>query len=236
MMRLLIVLLLFLAPGSLFAADDPNIAPKMTEQIRKQNSDLNIDAIRRTPVSGIYEITIGANIYYVDHSGKYLFSGHLFDTTKKTDLTAARLQEINKVEWSVLPLDMAIASGDADGVEMAVFTDPDCPYCRKLEESLKELKGVKVYTFLLPLTQLHPDARRKSEAIWCAKDRHAALAQVMLKGKPITGGGCKTPLNDIAMLAASLNIQGTPTIIAKDGRKLSGSMPAEQLKAWLTGK
>jgi len=236
MMRLLIILLLFLAPGSLFAADDPNIAPKMTEQIRKQNSDLNIDAIRRTPVSGIYEITIGANIYYVDRSGKHLFSGHLFDTTKKTDLTAARLQEINKIEWGVLPLDMAIISGDTDGVEMAVFTDPDCPYCRKLEESLKELKGVKVYTFLLPLTQLHPDAKRKSEAIWCAKDRHAALTQVMLKGKPITGGGCETPLNDIAMLAASLNIQGTPTIISKDGRKLSGSMPAGQLKAWLTGK
>jgi len=236
MMRLLIILMLLLAPGSLFAADDPNIAPKMTEQIRKQNSDLNIDAIWRTPVSGIYEITIGANIYYVDHSGKHLFSGHLFDTTKKTDLTAARLQQINKIEWSVLPLEKAIVSGDVDGIEMAVFTDPDCPYCRKLEESLNELKGVKVYTFLLPLTQLHPDAKRKSEAIWCAEDRHAALTQVMLTGKPITGGGCKTPLNDIAMLAASLNIQGTPTIIAKDGRKLSGSMPAGQLKAWLTGR
>jgi len=236
MMRVLIILMLLLAPGSLFAADDPNIAPRMAEQIRLQNSDLNIDAIRRTPVSGIYEIAIGANIYYVDHSGKYLFSGHLFDTTKKTDLTAARLQEINKIDWSVLPLDKAVISGDDDGVEMAVFTDPDCPYCRKFEENLKGMKGVKVYTFLLPLTQLHPDARRKSEAIWCAKDQHAALQSVMLDDKAISGGGCATPLDEIAALAAGLNISGTPTLVSRDGRKLAGMLPAEQLKVWLAGK
>jgi len=234
-MRLLLLVLMLL-PTTLFAADDPNVAPKIAEQIRAQNSDLNISSVRRTPVSGIYEIVMGNNIYYVDRSGKYLLSGHMFETTSKSDLTAARLEDINRIDWSVLPLDKAIVSGDQNGLEMAVFTDPDCPYCRKLEENLKGVKGVKVYTFLMPLTQLHPDAARKSEAIWCAKDRHAALNQVMLEGKPITGGGCKTPINDITMLAASLNINGTPTIISRDGRKVSGALPAEQLKAWLANK
>jgi len=136
-MRLFIVLVLFLMPASLLAADDPNIAPKITEQIRLQNSDMNISAIWRTPVSGIYEITTGRNIYYMDRSGKYLISGHLFETTEKKDLTAARLEQINKIDWSMLPLDKAIVSGDAGGVEMAVFTDPDCPYCRQFEEFFK---------------------------------------------------------------------------------------------------
>ncbi len=232
-MRLfLFVLMLF--PATLYAADDPNVAPKVAEQIRSQNSDLNISSVQRTAVSGIYEIVIGQNIYYVDRSGKYLFNGHMFDTTSKSDITAARLQDINRIDWSVLPLDKAIVSGDADGLEMALFTDPDCPYCRKLEENLKDIKGVKIYTFLMPLTQLHPDAARKSEAIWCARDKHAALSQVMLEGKPITGGGCKTPINDIAMLAAGLHINGTPTIISRDGRKMSGAASAEQLKAWLS--
>jgi len=230
------MLLLAQWPTLSMAADNPNVPPKVAEQIRQQNSDLNIDAIRRTPVSGLYEVTIGNAVYYVDQTGKYLISGHLFDTKSKQDLTAARLEDLNRIDWSILPLDKAIVSGDADGLELAVFTDPDCPYCRQFEHALKGIQGVKVYTFLMPLVQLHPDALRKAEAIWCARDRHAALTQVMVENKEISGGGCDTPLNDIATLAAKLNIQGTPTLIARDGRKIGGALPADQLKAWLSRK
>ncbi len=236
MMRLLLVVLMFL-PMSLYAADDPNVAPKIAEQIRAQIKDLKIDAVRRSPISGLYEVQSGNNIFYVDRTGRHLIAnGHVFDTSTKQDLTALRIEQMNKIDWGVLPLDKAIVSGDPKGAEMAVFTDPDCPYCLKLEETLKDIKGVKVYTFLMPLKQLHPDATRKSEAIWCSKDQHTALTQVMLDRKPITGGGCETPLADIAVLAASLNIHGTPTIISRDGRKRSGAMPAAQLKAWLAQK
>ena len=235
MMRLLFILLMLL-PATLQAADDPNVAPKIADQIRQQNGDMNIDSVWSTPVTGIYEIVVGSNVYYVDRSGKYLITGHLFETAGKKDLTAARLEQINKIAWSVLPLDKAIVSGDPKGAEMAVFTDPDCPYCRKFEEVLKDVKGVKVYTFLMPLIQLHPDAKRKSEAIWCAKDRHGALQQVMLNDKPITDSGCETPLDEIAALARKLKINGTPTIISKDGRKLGGMLPADKLKVWLAGK
>ncbi len=235
MMKLFLILLLLL-PASLQAADDPNLSPKVAEQIRQQNRDMNINSIWRTPVPGIYEIAVGSKIYYMERSGKYLITGHLFETASKRDLTAPRLEQINKIDWGVLPLEKAIVSGDSDGIEMALFTDPDCPYCRKFEEELKSVKGVKVYTFLFPLTKLHPDARRKSEAIWCSKDRHAALLKVMLDDKAISGGGCATPLDEIAALAGKLNINGTPTIIARDGRKLSALLPADRLKPWLEGK
>jgi len=234
-MRVLFFLLLLL-PLTSCAKDEALPASKIADQIRAQNSDLDIESVKETPISGVYEIVMGKNIYYVDATGKYLLSGHMFDTTSKTDLTAARLEEINRVDWGLLPLDKAVVSGDADGMEMAVFTDPDCPYCRKLEENLKDVKGIKIYTFLMPLTQLHPDAARKSEAIWCAKDQHAAMVDVMVHDKKIEGGGCKTPINDIATLAASLGINGTPTIISRDGRKVSGALPAEQLKSWLANK
>ena len=234
-MRILFLMMFML---SVSACSNAEVAPtpNAADQIRAQNSDLNIKTIEETPVPGIYEIVVGSNIYYVDKTGKYLFSGHMFDTSNKSDITAARLQDINRINWSVLPLDKAVVSGDADGLEMAVFTDPDCPYCRKLEQNLKGIKGVKIYTFLMPLTQLHPDAARKSEAIWCSKDQHAAMVDVMVHDKKIEGGGCKTPINDIAMLAASLGINGTPTIISRDGRKISGALQADKLKQWLSGK
>jgi len=232
----MISMLLFISGCSNVQKGDAGLTPKVIENIKKQNSDLNIDDIRETPVAGLYEMTVANNIYYIDGSGKYLLSGHLFETATKQDLTAARLEDLNRVDWTLLPLDKAIVSGDADGLEVAVFTDPDCPYCRQLEQNLKGIKGVKIYTFLMPLTQLHPDASRKAEAIWCAKDRHAALTQVMVDNKSISGGGCATPINDIAALAAKLNIQGTPTLLARDGRKRSGALSADQLKAWLSRK
>jgi len=215
---------------------DDKVTPKLAEQIRKQNPDLTIDDIRTTQISGLYEMKIGNNIFYVDRTGKYLFSGHLFDTSTKQDLTAARLEEINRIDWNVLPLDKAIVSGDADGMPMAVFTDPDCPYCRQLENHLKGIKGVKVYTFLMPIAQLHPDATRKAEAIWCSEDKHAALVDVMVNDKAITGGGCETPIADIAQLATRLNIQGTPTLVAGDGRKRGGALTADAIKSWLAEK
>ncbi|MDX8402811.1 MAG: DsbC family protein [Mariprofundaceae bacterium] len=235
-MRLLLMMLL-LMPTVLLAEDDPDVSPKVAEQIRAQINNIKIDAIRRSPISGLYEVQSGGNIYYVDRTGKHLIAnGHVFDTTTRQDLTAVRLEQINSIDWSVLPLDKAIVSGDPKGIEMAVFTDPDCPYCRKFETNLKSVKGVKVYTFLFPLTQLHPQAREKAEAIWCSKDRHKALLQVMLEDKSLAKGSCKTPLDEIAGLAGRLNIHGTPTLIARDGRKMGGMPPAGQLKAWLTKK
>lgn len=235
-MRLFLFVLMLL-PFSLYAADDQNAPSKVTEQIRKQLADMQIDAVRRSPIEGLYEVQAGSNLYYTDRSGRHLIAnGHIFDTTTKQDLTAARIEQINKIDWNVLPLDKAIVSGDPKGIELAVFTDPDCPYCRKFETNLKSVKGVKVYTFLLPLTQLHPQAREKSEAIWCSKDRHEALLQVMLENRSLASGTCKTPLDEIAGLANRLNIHGTPTLIARDGRKMAGMPPAGQLKAWLTGK
>jgi len=213
------------------------VAAEIELLIRKQIPEMKINGVRYSPLQGLYEVQSGNNIFYVDRTGRHLIAnGHIFDTTTKQDLTANRIEEISRIDWGLLPLDKAVISGDPKGIEMAVFTDPDCPYCRKLEKSLKDIKGVKIYTFLLPLKQLHPDATRKAEAIWCSSDQHAALTRVMLEDKAIKGGGCKTPLDDIAKLAASLNIHGTPTIISHDGRRRSGSMSAEQLKAWLTRK
>ncbi|MES0371015.1 MAG: DsbC family protein [Mariprofundaceae bacterium] len=235
-MRLLLIVLMML-PFPLYAAEDMNAPQKVDEQIRKQLSDVRIDAIRRSPIKGIYEVQAGSNLYYSDSSGRHLIAnGHIFDTITKQDLTAARIEEINRIDWALLPLDKAIVSGDPDGVEVAVFTDPDCPYCRQFETNLKSETGVKVYTFLFPITQLHPQARGKAEAIWCSKDQHKALLEVMLENRSLAAGTCETPLDEIALLARKFNIQGTPTLIARDGRKLGGMPPAGQLKPWLNKK
>jgi len=220
-----------------WAADSINVAPATAKQIRENIPTLPITSIRPSPINGLYELQVGSQIFYADRTGKYLIaSGHIFNVASHTDLTAQRLEQINAVDWSSLPLEQAIVSGDPKGLPVAIFTDPECPYCKKLEVELKHAQGMKIYTFLFPLESLHPDARAKSKAIWCAENKHEALLQVMLEGKILPKATCDTPIAANMALAAKLGISGTPTLIAGDGRKRSGASTAAQLKAWLENK
>ncbi|MDQ6975886.1 MAG: DsbC family protein [Mariprofundaceae bacterium] len=235
MRRLLMLgLCIGLMQTSVWAKDAPSSVDK---SIRHANADMAIKTIRTTPIAGLYELRVGNQLFYAEKTGRYLIAGgHIFDTESKKDLTKARLEVINKVNWNDLPLDKAIVSGDPDGKELAVFTDPDCPYCRQLEKSLLDAKGIKIYTFLFPLESLHPKARGHAASIWCAKNQHAALQDLMLNGKKLPEGKCDTPIDAIQKLAANYGIRGTPTMISRDGRKRSGAASPEQLLQWLNNK
>jgi len=237
MMKQLGMVLLLLLGNNAWAADSSDVMPATAAQIRANIPALPIDAIRPAPIDGLYELKVGGQIFYSDRTGKYLIaSGHIFETKTRKDLTAARLEEINTVDWSSLPLKNAIVSGDPKGLPVAVFTDPNCPYCKKLETNLKGAKGIKVYTFLFPLSSLHPTARAHAESIWCAKNQHKALVDLMLDGKVLAKGTCKTPIDANIALARTLGISGTPTLIAADGRKFAGVKSVDDLKAWLSQK
>lgn len=208
-------------------------AERTAETIRKAIPDMPIKAVNTSPIPGVYELIVGDSIYYSNSTGTHVINGHMFDMRTKSDLTAARLAEITRINWSDLPMDKAIVSGPENGLKMAVFTDPDCPYCKRLEEQLAKLDGIRVYTFLFPLTQIHPNAYAKSESIWCAKDQAQALHDVMINGVALPKADCKTPLDELMALGTKMNVMGTPTIFAEDGRKFAGGVPLEQIKAWL---
>ena len=46
-------------------------------------------------VPGLCEVQAGSNIFYVDHTARYLVVGRVYDMETRQDLTAARLLEIN---------------------------------------------------------------------------------------------------------------------------------------------
>jgi len=216
--------------------DNKQIKATIAKNIQRLSPQLVVTDVRPLDaIPGLYEIRVGDNIFYTDATGEHMISGHIFSTATHTDLTQARLEDINRIDWKVLPLKDAIVSGDPKGKPIAVFTDPDCPFCRHLEKELANAKGVKVYTFLFPLESIHKHSRAKAEAIWCAKDQHKALLDVMIDDKQasdIKATICKSPVGDNIALGEKLGITGTPTLIAGDGRKHAGSMTAEQLEKW----
>jgi len=235
-MKRFLLLFILLLPAVAQSAGNHDIAPAQAEQITRQLATvgLQVDGIRPTPIAGLLEVESKGQVYYTDRAGNYLIiKGEIFDTRTRENLTAERVAQINKVDWDSLPLDKAIVSGDPNGAEVAVFTDPECPYCRQLESELKKVKGLKIYTFLYPLTDLHPQARAKADAIWCAKDQHKALHAVMLEEKSLPAATCATPVSEIIELAEKLQIYGTPTSIARNGVKRPGGAPAAEYVEWV---
>ena len=113
----------------------------------------------------------------------------------------------------------------------------DCPISRKLGTTLESLKDVTVYTFLFPLESIHPEARGKSDAIWCAKAPSQALTTA-LTGEPMLKviadyPICLSPVNDVLALAKQHGIGGTPTLINEAGDRTAGALPLDKLEAFI---
>lgn len=197
-------------------------------------SDRQVLDVRTTPVKGVFEVDVQGNqVVYVDQKVNYIFVGDLIDVKTGQSLTEERQGALSQVAWNALPLQNAIKEVRGNGSrKLAVFTDPDCPFCKQLErESLASLDNVTIYTFLYPLTQLHPDALHKAKQIWCAPDRLKAWTAWMRQGVTPSGkDSCANPIEQNLALGGKFNINGTPALIFANGRMVAGALSKEQLE------
>ncbi len=198
------------------------------ERIRKiveprMGANVKVDAVTRTPYGGLYEVRSGGDIFYTDETARYMFVGKVVDLTTLKDLTRERMDTLAGIpSFNELPLNMAIKTVKGDGSRvMAVFEDPNCPYCKKLHTTMKSVNNVTVYTFLLNI--LSDDSTVKGRNIWCAADRSKAWEQWMDEGKAAPAANCATPNDQVIALARKLHVMGTPTVYFYDGtRTISG--------------
>lgn len=196
---------------------------------------MQINSVNKTPVSGLYEVIFdGSQIVYSDAKGNYLIDGVMVETSSRRNLTREKADKLSEIKFDSLPLDQAIKVVKGDGKRvMAVFSDPDCPYCRKLEQEIAKLDNLTVHVFAYPLP-MHTDASRKSKLVWCSANRAQAWLDLMLEGKvPEGNADCPNPLEANLALGQKLNIQGTPAIILANGKRLPGLVPADRLDRML---
>ena len=188
--------------------------------------------VARSPYFGLYEAQFDDRMIYTDAKVSYVVVGAIFDADTKQNLTDARLRELNRIAWDQLPLDLAIKKVKGNGArKLAIFSDADCPYCKRLESEMKTLDNVTIYTFLFPIAQLHPDSARKSALIWCAPDRSKAWDDWFASGKlPNNKGDCATPLAKTAQLGQKYRVSATPTLVFADGSMVPGALPLDQLE------
>ena len=208
----------------------------------KKYPQAKVESISKTPYLGLYEMLVDGEVVYTDPDFNYLIVGSIIETKTKINLTDARQREIEDKKlkslafpFEQLPFDLAIKKVKGDGSrQVAVFSDPDCPYCKKLERDLDKVTDVTIYLFLFPIEQLHPKAPEMSRAIWCAPDRVKAWDEYMLKGVVPKSPKCDNPVDKIVAYGQSKKINGTPTIFFSDGKRVPGAIPAERFEELLS--
>jgi thiol:disulfide interchange protein DsbC len=187
-----------------------------------------VESVSLTPVKGLYEVRIFNDLFYVDESARYIMvEGEMIDMQSSRNITRDRLDEILAIDFSALPLDLALKQVVGKGSRrIAIFEDPNCGYCRKLRADLARLDDVTIYTFVYPI--LAADSESKARKAWCAPDRLKAWLDLMTTGTvPRNDGSCDTPIARIRDLGMQLGITATPTIFFASGRRLQGYAPPE---------
>jgi thiol:disulfide interchange protein DsbC len=229
--RAIITTLLAVSTSAVLAGE---VEDRLAKVLAERLPGIKIESMRKLPAGDLYEVVHnGRRIIYVDAKGDIALFGSLVDLKTRTNLTEQRQNELNVVDFKSLPLDKAIKKVKGNGSrKMAIFTDPDCPFCKKLETELKNVDDVTIYVFLFPLEQLHPDAPRKARAVWCSAEPAKAWDALMQEGRepPAAGEACKDPIADISRLAEQYGIQGTPGLIFETGRLVPGAIGAKEIE------
>jgi thiol:disulfide interchange protein DsbC len=223
---LLLPLLVALALPAL--ADEAEIRKNLAQRLPEFPK---IDEVTKTAVPGLWEVRIGNELIYTDAEGDHIFEGELIDTKNKANLTRQRIAKLTAIKFDELPLKDAMVIKQGNGSrKLAVFADPNCGYCKRLERDLVALKDVTIYNFVYPV--LGPDSNEKSRAIWCSKDAMKTWRDWMIDGvaPPRAMGKC-----DDAAIQRTLDygkkyrINGTPAIVFENGDRVPGALPAAEL-------
>ena len=207
-------------------------------------------SVKQAPAKGLFEVLAEKDgrqgILYIDYGKKHLLQGMIvdLDTLKPVSAHAQNLvqpKQVTSIDVTKIPVDKAVIMGNPHGTKkLYVFTDPDCPYCRKGHGELKKLAAiapdVAIYIMLYPLP-MHPGAFDKARSIYESKSLE--LLNQAFEGKEVpkpTKESSKAAIDEIIKFGNANGISGTPTMVMPDGKVEVGMRDAKTLKKMLEGK
>jgi thiol:disulfide interchange protein DsbC len=201
-----------------------------TEIQKKLGTNAKVRSVSQSPVAGIYEVLVGNDIFYTDTSGKYFIQGEIIEIASGKNITEQRQADLNRIKWSDLNPANAFKVVRGNGArQLAIFSDPNCGYCKRLEKSLQQLDNVTIYTYLIPI--LSADSVQKSKQIWCSTDPNKTYIDWMINGTAPNGkSDCTNPLDKNIAFAKTYGITGTPTIFFTDGSRFPGAVQISDIE------
>jgi len=222
---LAIVLLSFF--GSVDAMSEKQIRAELQKRL---GSSFNIRSVTPSDIPGLFEVQVNNEIVYTDSKAKYLIQGEIIELATGNSLTAKRQEDINRIKWSELPQANSIKIVRGNGSrQIAIFSDPNCGYCKRLERTLQQLDNVTIYNYLIPI--LSADSALKSKQIWCAADQQKAWNDWMLSNITPSGkSDCNNPIDKNVAIAKTFGINATPTMFFTDGSRFPGAVQLSDIE------
>jgi thiol:disulfide interchange protein DsbC len=187
-----------------------------------------IEHIVKTPYAGLYEFVIDDQLLYTDEQGKYIIQGNVIDVQSRRNLSEEKRQILFAIDFDTLPLDLAVKKVKGNGKrKLAIFTDPNCTYCRKLEKELSRVTDVTLYFFMYPI---FPGSAEIVRNVLCSRNPIKAWDDWMLSEIVPAKAVCNTRTDEVMALGQKLHVNGTPNLIFGNGRQAPGYLSLEQLE------
>jgi len=238
--------------AALFAADLPETAPKEFREVAKHPffknyQGLEIQRSKKVGAATMFRVyDPKKRIYFnlFDVGGGYVVlgeaigpEGRLVRFAGEKEPSAAlssKKREKSSVDMAKYDTMAAYTFGEGDK-DYYLFTDPECPYCRKLENFSDRLgeKG-RFHVFFYPLDGLHPTARKA--AAWIMdlpeEERAEAMRKIALGGD-VAYRDANVSKEAYARVAEQkevgreVGVNGTPTVLDANGSDALGRLLQE---------
>ena len=220
--------------GPAWAGD--NIPSSVQKRLSEIIQDKTPDSIELSPVSDLYEVSYGAQVFYLSVDGKYIIQGDMLDVDSRKNLTDDRRNVYRKGLLDKIDPTTAISFVPKQTKHVAyVFTDIDCPYCRRMHSQIADYNamGIEIRYLAFPRTGIDSPSYLKAEDGWCAQDRKAALTMAK-SGEKVAHKKCDNPVKSEYELGLKFGVDGTPTLVLADGTVLPGYMEPLRLAGFLS--
>jgi thiol:disulfide interchange protein DsbC len=232
----------FILAASLVGLFPAAAAPdaSVQETLAARFPGVEAENVRPTPVPGLWEVAVGAQVVYLSEDGRFLLRGELIDLMTSESLTDSRRAEL--VGQMTAKLDesrMVVFSPEKPRHTITVLTDIDCGYCRRFHREIDEYnqRGIKVRYLFYPLAGPGSPSWAKADAVWCSADRQDAMTRAKAGEEIKPKLPCEnTPVTEHYQLAGQLGATGTPALLLSDGTLVPGYVPPDQLAAWLDNR
>jgi thiol:disulfide interchange protein DsbC len=217
-----------------FAAANALAQDLTKEQLASRLNGVAVENITESPLPGIYQVAIGAQVAYVTKDGRYIIRGDIYDAETSANVSeetraGARVAMLNSVD----PASMIVfkpASGPVKH-KITIFTDVDCGYCRQFHREIDKVTalGIEVHYLFFPRTGPNTESWTKADQVWCAADHNAALTRAKLGGEIPQVAACNTPVEAHWELGRDVGVRGTPAIFSETGELIGGYLPPATL-------
>lgn len=221
----------------LFSAAAVN-AGEVEDRIAKRLSSavpgLQVTSVRESEAEGLYEVqSNNGQTIYTTADGQYLMTGDLLKITDQgiANVTEAARADARRATMADFGDDGAITfAAEDEKAVVDVFTDIDCPYCRKLHDEVAQLNeyGITVNYYAFPRSGPDTPSFTKYVSVWCADDQQAAM-NAAKAGQSVEHATCENPVEAQYRLGGKVGVTGTPAIVLEDGTMVRGYVPAKRL-------